>query len=68
MQRKGVATLLLNRVCLDAAMEGYDYVEAYVNENMIAYDFRGPLTMYEKAGFEVQSPKDGRVVVRKALK
>lgn len=70
MQRKGVATQLLEQICKDATDDGFDYVEAYVNEKFTETDheFRGPLTMYEKCGFEKFSKKDGRVVMRKALK
>lgn len=70
MQRKGVATQLLKRVCADAADDGFDYVEAYINKEFIEsdHDFRGPLEMYEKCGFDVFAEQDGKVVVRKALK
>lgn len=70
MHRKGIATQLLERVCKDAAEDGFDFVEAYVNKEFIYtdHDFRGPLEMYKKCGFTVCAEKDGRVVVRKALK
>jgi GNAT superfamily N-acetyltransferase len=70
MQRKGIATQLLEYVCKDAADEGLDFVEAYVNKTFVEadHDFRGPITMYEKCGFDKYSEKDGRVVMRKALK
>ncbi|MDR1629853.1 MAG: GNAT family N-acetyltransferase [Oscillospiraceae bacterium] len=70
MQRKGVATALVERVCADAADEGFNYVEAYINKEFVAadHDFRGPLTMYEKCGFAVCAEREGRVTVRKALK
>ena len=70
MQRKGIATKLLERVCLDAKLDGFDFVEAYVNRDFlnVAHDFRGPLAMYEKCGFEKSVEKKSRVVVRKALK
>lgn len=70
MQRKGIATQLVDRVCKDAAADGFDFVEAYVNGNFVdtASDFRGPLTMYEKCGFYKFAERDGKVVVRKALK
>lgn len=70
MQRRGIATQLLERVCKDAAGDGFDFVEAYVNKNLIDSedDFRGPLEMYEKCGFKVYAEREGRVVVRKALK
>lgn len=73
MQRKGVATQLLERVCKDAAEEGFDFVEAYVYKKFpdtidTGEDFRGPLAMYEKCGFTQYAERDDKVVVRKALK
>ncbi len=68
MQRKGIATRLLERVCKDAADDGFDFVEAYANVTHSALDFRGPLAMYEKCGFARSAEREGRVVVRKALK
>lgn len=70
VQRKGVATKLLERVCQDAAADGFDFVEAYVNKEFTETDheFRGPLTMYEKCGFSKYSEREGKVVMRKALK
>ena len=69
VQRMGVATRLLERVCADAAKDGFDYVEAYVYKayNAVPHDFRGPLTMYEKCGFTIWAEQEGKVVVRKAL-
>ena len=70
VQRLGVATQLLERVCQDAAADGFDFIEAYVNKKFtdVAHEFRGPLAMYEKCGFSMSAEQDGRVVVRKALK
>lgn len=70
VQRMGIATQLVERVCRDAAAEGFDFVEAYVNKDFTdaAHEFRGPLAMYEKCGFTLGAEKDGRIVVRKALK
>lgn len=70
LQRQGIATQLLERVCKDAADDGYDFVEAYVNKEFIdtIHDFRGPLSMYEKCGFSRCAEREGKVVVRKALK
>lgn len=70
MQKKGVATKLLKHVCEDAALEGFDYVEAYTDEknNHIDHDCRGHFGLYEKCGFEICGEKDGRVTVRKHLK
>ena len=70
MQRKGIATQLVERICKDAADDGFDFVEAYVNKNFTdtAHEFRGPLAMYEKCGFTRSAEREGRIVVRKALK
>jgi GNAT superfamily N-acetyltransferase len=69
-QRMGVATRILERVCLDAAEEGFDYAEAYVNKEFTdtIHEFRGPLALYEKCGFDICAVRDGKAVVRKALK
>ena len=68
MKRKGVATQLLERVCEDAAAEGFDYAEAYANRKHTAHDFRGPLAMYEKCGFSKYAKAKRLMVMRKALK
>jgi len=70
MQRKGVATQLVERVCEDAAADGFDFVEAYPNKKFdnAAHDFRGPLAMYKRCGFRKHAKAKGMVVMRKALK
>ena len=70
VQRKGVATKLLEYICDDAAAEGFDFVEAYTDKKLqnVELDYRGPLAMYEKCGFRICSEREGKVVVRKALK
>ncbi|MCL2501479.1 MAG: GNAT family N-acetyltransferase [Defluviitaleaceae bacterium] len=70
VQRKGVATELLQFICQDAAAEGYDCVETYINSQFTdpVHDYKGPLAMYEKNGFTVRAERDGKTVVRKALK
>ena len=70
LQRMGVATQLLERVCEDAAAGGFDFVEAYVNEKpeKPAIEHLGLLAMYEKCGFRQHAKRKGRIVVRKALK
>ena len=69
MQRKGIATRLVKRVCEDAAQEGFDFVEAYVGQASAGTDdvFRGPLEMYNKCGFYMYAERDDKVTVRKAL-
>jgi len=68
MKKKGIATRLLERVCEVAAADGFDFVEAYTDRDYTAVDYRGPLSMYEKCGSLQCGERDGRVVVRKALK
>lgn len=70
MRRKGIAAKLLECVCQDAAAEGFDFVEAYVDRNSDAEetDFRGSVALYKKCGFYMQAERSGRVVVRKSLK
>ncbi|MDL2287126.1 GNAT family N-acetyltransferase [Eubacteriales bacterium OttesenSCG-928-G02] len=69
VQRTGVATQLLKRICEDAAADGYNFVEAYVykDTSAVPHDFRGPLSMYEKCGFTKTTERDNVAVVRKAL-
>ncbi len=69
MRRKGIARQLLERVCRDAAEDGYDFVEAYPNKAFTddAEDFMGPLELYIKSGFAVYHETDQRFVMRKSL-
>ena len=67
---KGIATALLNRVCADAAAEGYDKVEVYpvLRDARTELDFTGPVHLYEKAGF-VRTARHGKILVmQKTLK
>ncbi len=67
-QHKGVASALLHSVCQDAAAEGYDFVEAYAElHGTEPLDFRGSITMYERAGFVRCGVRENKVVLRKAL-
>ena len=70
MQRKGIATQLVEHICKDAAAEGFDFVEAYTNAEFTdtANELRGPLSMYEKCGFSKSIEHEGKVVVRRSLK
>lgn len=70
MQRKGVATRLLERVCADARAEGFNAVEGYPRREFIsiAEDFMGPAAMYGKMGFKRGGGcRDGSVVMRLEL-
>ena len=70
MRRKGIAKLLLERVCRDAAQDGFDFVEAYPNKKFIneAEGFVGPAEMYIKSGFTVYYETEQKLVMRKKLK
>ena len=69
MKRRGVATRLLERVCHDAALDGFAFVEAYPNKEFVSdVDFTGPIEMYKKCGFIKCAEREGVVVMRKALK
>lgn len=69
MKRKGIATQLMERVCKDAASDGFDFVEVYPNKESIddAANFSGPLEMYRKSGFTVYYETEQGFVMRKSL-
>jgi GNAT superfamily N-acetyltransferase len=69
MKRKGIATLLLERVCKDAARDGFDVVEAYPNKESKDESMKncGPLDMYFKSGFVVTHDTEHGFVMRKQL-
>lgn len=64
---RGVATRLLERVCLDAAKEGYEYIEAYPFIDNANHAYHGPKSMYEKNRFTVYREESGCNIVRKYL-
>ncbi|MBE0410527.1 MAG: GNAT family N-acetyltransferase, partial [Anaerolineales bacterium] len=70
MRRKGIAKLLLERVCQDAVQDGFDFVEAYPNKAFTneAEDYMGPAEMYKKSGFTVHYETAQQFVMRKHLK
>ena len=69
MQRKGIAKKLLERVCQDAAKEGYDYIESYPNKIFTNEedDFMGPSELYKQKGFTVYTQVENRIVMRRDL-
>lgn len=70
MKRRGIAKRFLERVCQDAAQDGFDFVEAYPNKEFIdeAEDFMGPIELYRKSGFTVYYETEQKLVMRKQLK
>lgn len=70
MRRKGIAGQLLDKVCEDAAKDGFDCVEAYPLKEFVStqIDYMGPVKLYEKHGFVTHFDYGDRLVVRKMLK
>ncbi len=70
MKRKGIASLLLARVCEDAARDGFDFVEAYPYKegSNMSSDFGGYYEMYIKSGFYVHWEAEQGLVLRKKLR
>ena len=68
-REKGVATALLDRVISDARGGGYAAAEGYakVQKVRVYYDFKGPIRLYEKAGFTEAAKVGDTVVMRKML-
>ena len=66
---KGIASMLLQRICEDAKEEGFKYVEAYPVKGggYMGMAFTGPMHMYEKAGFKVVEQKGEAYIMRKEL-
>ena len=70
MRGKGIAGLLLERVCKDAKEDGFDYVEGYPNKTFVntAEDYMGPIELFYKYRFEEAYEADDKVVMRRRLK
>ena len=66
---KGIAGRLLERVCEDAAKEGYAFVEAYPKDQNQdgTLAFTGPFRLYEKAGFKEYGRNGSTIIMRKEL-
>lgn len=69
-RRKGITGLLLERVCQDAANDGFDFIEAYPLKKYVnkAKDFMGPVGLFGNYGFTVHGETEDRLVMRKWLK
>ncbi len=63
----GVATALLEYLCNDAKADGFDLVEAYPFAHNENHGYHGPLSMYQRNGFEPCDQIEGCVVCRKKL-
>ena len=69
MWRKGIATQFLERICQDAARDGFSFVEAYPykGDSWQTSNFGGYYEMYTRAGFSLLCETEQGVVVRKQL-
>ena len=70
LKRKGIATMLLEQVCEDAAREGFDFVEAYPykKSSYQSSNYGGYEEMYLKSGFSVFLKTEQGLVMRKQIK
>ena len=68
-RRRGIATKLLEKVCLDAKAEGYSYIEAYPGTDIsnMQRNYHGPALLYETLGFMLHKNLGEDLVVRKYL-
>ncbi len=68
-RNQGVASQLLTTACDKFRKEGLEYAEAYPVKKPVsdAYNFPGPLAMYEKAGFRTHHDAGWYLIVRKIL-
>jgi len=65
---KGIADILIEKVCEDAKLEGYSFVEGYPFADVYRpYQFRGPAHLYDKHGFELFLKKSWFYIMRKKL-
>lgn len=69
-RRKGITKLLLERVCQDAADDGFDFIEAYPQKEYIneAIDYMGPVGLFNKYGFTIHGETEDKFIMRKPLK
>ncbi len=65
---KGITHLLLDRIIRDAKEEGYSYIEAYpFLDTDFAWQYHGPIPLYEKHGFEQIAEKSWFRIMQKKL-
>lgn len=65
---KGLANLMLDKVCQDAKEDGYIYIEAYPFSDVnFSYQYHGTISMYERHGFELYAEREWMHIMRKKL-
>jgi GNAT superfamily N-acetyltransferase len=65
IRQKGISTQLLKRVCDDAKLENYDFIEAYPGIGEVNY--HGSYSIYDKLGFTLHKNLGRDAIVRKYL-
>ena len=65
----GIASAFIDRICADARAKGYAAVEGYpiFSDQRNVFDYQGPLSLYQKAGFIEAAREKGQTVMRKIL-
>lgn len=65
----GIATTFIDRVCADAKAKGYVAVEGYpkLSDQRNDFDYQGPFSLYQKAGFMEVAREKRQAVMRKIL-
>lgn len=67
LRGRGIASNLLEKLCSDAASDGYEYIEAYPFTHGENNDYHGSKSMYEKKGFKTAGKESGVTIMRKYL-
>ena len=66
-RRKGIATLILQKIISDAKSQGYKQLEAYPTKSETDYgNFHGPYDLYINMGFELYKAQN-QMIVKKML-
>ncbi|MFB6341171.1 GNAT family N-acetyltransferase [Saccharicrinis sp. FJH62] len=68
-RRMGIATRLLQKAIADYSDKNFDFMEAYPGNGDLSCEkhYKGPLSMYEKAGFSLYKEYEHLYVMRKSL-
>lgn len=68
-RRKGIASMLLEKIIEDYSLKDYDYLEAYPLKSDLSCEknYKGPLSLYESNDFKISKVYDKYYVVRKKM-
>lgn len=65
---KGIAHLIMEKVCEDAKAEGYSFVEGFpFADKSLEYQFHGPYHLFERHGFTCLGEKGRFCIMQKSL-